>query len=130
MLEYITQLGENKDLSLKQLSFKLLILMSLVSASRVSEIHALNLCFRYHRPNGVLFKLASLTKKRQPGAALKVCFFASFPEDSRLCVVQCLAYYERVTKEFWINQYLSFFCMSNLINRLQPRGWHIGSKVY
>ena len=84
VLEYITHLGENKDLSLKQLSFKLLVLMSLVSASRVSELHALDLRFRYHRPNGVLFKLASLTKKRQPGAALKECFFASFPEDSRL----------------------------------------------
>ena len=69
VLEYITQLGENKDLSLKQLSFKLLILMSLVSASRVSELQALDLHFRYHRPNGMLFKLASLTKK--VGAALK-----------------------------------------------------------
>ena len=84
VLEYITQLGENKDLSLKQLSFKLLALMSLVSTSRVSELHALDFRFRYHRPNGVLFNLASLTKKHQPGAALKECFFASFPEDSRL----------------------------------------------
>ena len=76
------------------------MLMSLVSANRVSELHALDLRFRCHRPNGVLFKLASLTKKHQPGAALKECFFASFPED-KLCVVQCLARYERVTQQFW-----------------------------
>ena len=49
--------------------------MALVSASRVSEHHALDLHFWYHRPNGVLFKLATLTKKWQPGAALKECLF-------------------------------------------------------
>ena len=99
VLDYITKLGENKDLPLKQLSFKLLMLMCLVSANRISELHALDLRFRYHKPNGVLFKLASLTKKRQTGAAPKECFFASFPED-KLCVVQCLKEYEKVTQQF------------------------------
>ena len=99
VLDYITKLGENKDLPLKQLSFKLLMLMCLVSANRISELHALDLHFRYHKPNGVLFKLASLTKKRQTGAAPKECFFASFPED-KLCVVQCLKEYEKVTQQF------------------------------
>ena len=74
------------------------MLMALVSASRVSELHALDLHFRYHKPNGVLFRLASLTKKQ--GAALKECFFASFPEDDKLCVVQCLSRYEMVTQQF------------------------------
>lgn len=38
--------GENKDLSLKHLSLKLMMLMSLTSASRVSELQALDLRFR------------------------------------------------------------------------------------
>ena len=44
VLEYVSQLhlGENEGLTLKQLSCKLLILMSLVSANRVSELHALS----------------------------------------------------------------------------------------
>ena len=100
VLDYITSLGENKDLPLKQLSSKLLMLMSLVSASRISELHALDLRFRYHKQNGVLFKLASLTKKHQTGAAPKEYFFASFPEDDKLCVVQCLKQYEKVTQQF------------------------------
>jgi len=97
VLDYITQLGENKSLSLKHLSSKLLMLMSLVSANRISELHALDLHFRYHKPSGVLFKPASLTKA---GVAPKECFFASFAEDSKLCVVQCLRQYQLVTQEY------------------------------
>jgi len=63
VLVHITQLGENKDLPLKALSSKLVVLIALTSASRVSELQALDLHFHYHKPNGVLFKLASLTKK-------------------------------------------------------------------
>jgi len=72
--------------------------MALTSASRVS---ALDLRFQYYKSNGVLFKLASLTKKRQPGAPLKEIFFASFPKDEKLCVVQYLSHYKVVTKPFW-----------------------------
>ena len=37
-------------------------------------------------------------KKRQLGASLKECSFASFKEDPKLCVVQCLRQYEAVTQ--------------------------------
>ena len=100
VLEHIKRLGENKEISLKTLSFKLVVLMALIRASRVSELQALDLRFRYYKPDGVLFRLASLTKKRHLGAALKECFFASFPEDSRLCVVHCLKQYETLTEGY------------------------------
>jgi len=100
VLTYIKQLGENQDLSLRQLSMKLVMLMSLTSASRTSELQALDLRFRQYKPKGVVFKLASLTKKRQLGAPLKECSFASFAEDPRLCVVQCLKQYETITQPF------------------------------
>ena len=47
------------------------MLMSLVNTNRVSELHAFDLHFRYHTPSGLLYKLASLMKKHQIGAALK-----------------------------------------------------------
>jgi len=100
VVDYISQMGENKDLSLKDLSSKLLTLMALTSASRVSELQALDLRFHYYKPNGVLFKLATLTKKRQLGASLKELFFTSFSEDDNLCVVQCLKHYESRTESF------------------------------
>ena len=98
VLVYIKQLGENKDLSLKQLSLKLAMHMSLTSTNRTSELQALDLRFRHYNPNGVVFRLASLTKKRQLGALVKECSFASFTEDPKLCVVQCLRQYEAVTQ--------------------------------
>ena len=99
-MDYISQLGENKDLALKDLSSKLLVLMALTSASHVSELQALDLRFRFYKPNRVLIKLATLTKKQQPGALLKEFFFTSFSEDTNLCVVQCLKHYKTRTEPF------------------------------
>lgn len=42
--------------------------MPLVAASCTSELQTLDLRFRVFKPEGVLFKLASLTKKRKVGA--------------------------------------------------------------
>lgn len=50
--------------------------------------------------NGVVFKLASLTKKCHAGAPLKEVSFTSFTGNDRLCVVQCLKQYEAVTNQF------------------------------
>ena len=100
VLDYIKQLGDNGSLSLKLLSQKLVMLMSLASASRVSELQALDLRFRQYTVDGVVFKLSSLTKKRQTGAPLKELSFASFTANDRLCVVQCLKQYEAVTIQF------------------------------
>ena len=93
-------MGENSDLSMKSLSGKLALLMALVSASRSSELQSLDLSFRIFKPEGVLFKLACLTKKRKLGAPLKECFFGAFQGDKRLYVVECLRQYERKTLRF------------------------------
>ena len=98
--KHIVKMGSNEDLSLKQLSQKLAVLMALVEASRTSELRALDLRFRVYKPDGVQFRLASLTKKRTPGAPPKVLFFGAFPEEERLCVMKCLHYYEKVTSDF------------------------------
>ena len=98
VLSWIKGQGDNKDLPLKELSGKLALLMTLVGANRTSELQALDLRFRYFSPDGVVFKLASLTKKRNTGTPLKECFFVSFPHDNCLCVVQCLHAYEQATK--------------------------------
>lgn len=46
-------IGKNEDLSLKDLSGKLALLMALVSANRTSELQALDLRFRVYTPEGV-----------------------------------------------------------------------------
>lgn len=63
--------GENKNLSRKSLSCKLVVLMAITGANRISELQALDLRFWIFKTNRVLLKLASITKKRQLGAPLK-----------------------------------------------------------
>ena len=77
--------GDSKNISLKELTGKLARLMALVGANRMSELQALDLRFRSYSPNST-FKLASLIK--------------ILPQDSHLCVVQCLQVYEEVTKKY------------------------------
>ena len=64
VLNHLSSLGENSQLSLKQLSQKLAILMALVQASRSSKLQALDARFRVYRPDGVVFTLPTLTKKK------------------------------------------------------------------
>ena len=94
---FLKGLGPNGTLSLKQLSGKLVMLMALVEASRSSELAALDLRFRSFNPEGVSFKLPTLTKKRSPGAPPRELLFGAFPDDTDLCVCQCLRAYEEAT---------------------------------
>ena len=100
MIRHISALGENSNLSLKQLSHKLAILMALVWANRVSELCALDLHFRQYRPDGVHFELPSLGKKRTVGAPPRQIVFGSFLSDKKLCIVECMKCYEDKTKQF------------------------------
>ena len=93
-------MGPNNALSLKQLSLKLVTLMALVEASRTSEIAALDLRYRVYSPEGVTFRLPTLTKKRTAGAPPRQLFFGGFPPDERLCVSKCLKQYEETTSGF------------------------------
>ena len=98
--KHLVAMGSNESLPLKQISQKLAVLMALVKASRTSELRALDIRFRVYKPNGVVFKLAYLTKKRTPGRPPKELLFGAFPSDKRLCVVECLKSYEERTREF------------------------------
>ena len=80
----------NNELSLKELSGKLALLMALVSANRTSELQALDLRFRSYTPEGVLFKLASLTKKRRVGAHSKTASLQPTPRTA--ASVWCTVY--------------------------------------
>jgi len=78
VLEFLTWLEKNEDIPLK----------ALVAASCTSEPQALYLRFRLYKPEGVHFKLPSLTKKRKVGALPKDCFFEAFSRGQKaLCGV-------------------------------------------
>ena len=100
VIRHLQSLGNNSKLTLKVLGQKLALLMALVEASRSSELHALDVRYRVFKPEGVLFSLPTFTKIRTCGAPSKQLFFAAFPKDQNLCVVQCLREYEKQTATF------------------------------
>ena len=98
VLDFLKTWSPVESLSLKQLTLKLVMLAALIAAARSSSVNKMNLCFRYFKPHGVLFKVPGLTKCAGPKRPLQNLFLASFPPDRRLCFVNYLKQYEKVTK--------------------------------
>jgi len=84
----------NAKLSLKQLSWKLVVLLALTSAEWGSELAGRDLRFTCFYPEGVCFTLPQLTKKSCIGNPAKTSFHASLPSDALLNV----SYYEKCTE--------------------------------
>ena len=91
VLFFIKRSMASKDLSLKDLSRKTVVLLALSNASRASDLTALDMRFRQFSPEGVLFQIPGLTKTRHSGPPREV-FFAKFEEES-LCLVRTLVQY-------------------------------------
>ena len=83
VLDFLKTWSPAESLSLKQLTLKLVMLAALVTAARISSVNKMNLCFRYFKPGGVLFKVPGLTKCGGPKRPLQNLFLASFPLDRR-----------------------------------------------
>jgi hypothetical protein len=60
-------LGESSNLSLKELSQKLAMLLALTTTSRSSDLHLLDIQFRRYVEEGVTLQLAGLSKTRRSG---------------------------------------------------------------
>lgn len=100
--------GRNTSLSLQHLSWKLTLLLLLCTAQRGQTVWLLKLSGMQYVDEGVVFAMQDLLKHNKPGDPLSIIKVAKFPEDTRLCPVQCLKAYVRKTKEIRgeINQLL------------------------
>ena len=95
--KYLASLGSNRSLSLKQLSWKLAMLLSLTCPERVSALTKLDLRHCHILPEGVEFMLSS-PRKRGKADQLPKAFFARFPSNSKLCPVETLRCYLKATR--------------------------------
>ncbi|CAB4011108.1 Hypothetical predicted protein [Paramuricea clavata] len=93
LLGYIKSFGPNENLSLKNLSFKLVTLLGLTAPDRSSDLAKRDLRWRIFHPEGVSFSLSGLSKTSKPGDSPKTSFHATFKEDKDLCPVECLKFY-------------------------------------
>ena len=92
-------LNQNSNLSLKDLSRKLAMLLALASASRSSDLHLLDLRYIKHSMDYVEFQIAGLLKTRRSGPPRSFTI-KRLPTVESLCPVVTLEAYERVTQPF------------------------------
>ena len=97
VLDCMLQWGDTSTLSLKLLTFKLVMLMSLARPSRSADLVSLHLDNCQFKPEGVVFLPSSLAKQSRQGKPLTDYFFASFPDNKQLCPVETLHHYRHVT---------------------------------
>ena len=97
VLDCMLQWGDTTSLSLKLLTYKLVMLMSLARPSRSTDLASLCIDHCHYKPKGVVFVPSVLAKQSRQGKPLTEYFFASFTDNKELCPVEILRQYQKVT---------------------------------
>ena len=94
LLRYIDKMGDNDDLNLKQLTYKTVALVMLLSGSRVHCIHAFSTdCMHKSGSNAYTFYPTVLLKHSRPKFRGKPITYRAYPNNNRLCVIKALEDY-------------------------------------
>ena len=86
-------MGPTKDLALKLLSYKLVALIAILSASRVNYIASLSVEAMDINEEVCVFYPTKLLKTSTPTFLDKPMRFSAYTDDDRLCVVKTLQEY-------------------------------------
>ena len=100
VIQLFEGLEANKDLSLKHLTMKTVMLLALTRPSRSADLSKLNLQMRSFKSNGVVFRPVHLAKQSRLSKPLADFFFPSFDEDHTICPMVTLTAYEERTESF------------------------------
>lgn len=100
VLIYLRSLSPVKYISLKDLTLKLTMLISLTNATRVQSIHLMDLNFVQKVKGNFVFILNELIKQSRPGYKEPTVDITAYPPDRRLCTVTCYKEYVLRTKCF------------------------------
>jgi len=114
VLKYISNLKCNEQLSLKELTHKLTMLLALTAASRSSEIYLLNINFMIRKTESYIFSFDKLTKTWKKGQSPPTIEFMNFPENPKLCVVKTLDDYINLSKQWRLTKDHSQLLLSTL----------------
>ena len=98
VLGYLSDLPENKDLSLSLLGKKFAILLALAAPKRVSEISRFDRRFMTKSDNSVIFTLPGLSKTQRNVNHRTVRYDSV--SNPKICVLECLREYEKRTVSF------------------------------
>jgi integrase len=96
LLDYLRQLPDNSDLTLKQLTLKLVSLLAIVTGHRVQTLSFITIN-NIHFKDNVEILIEKLVKTSAPGKNQPLLILPPYPIDSKVCVVLTLKEYLKVT---------------------------------
>ena len=100
VLIYLSNMPELQELSLKEISFKLVMILALITGQRCQTLHLLDLQDMLITETGVTFSIRSLVKQSKPGTAQPILKLNAYPNNANLCVMRILREYLCRTKVF------------------------------
>jgi len=115
VFDYIKSLPNNKNLSLKILGFKVVILLLLITAHRGQTSVSLSLKNAHIDRDEITFELDTLLKSNRMGDKLSLVTVKKYPADKKLCVVAAIRQYISVTSKIRKTQQL-------LVSFIKPHG--------
>ncbi|XP_033757307.1 uncharacterized protein LOC117339699 [Pecten maximus] len=104
VLDYVSSLSPSKTLSLKHLTWKLTMLLALVTGQRGQTIHLIKLSDFSFTDTGVTISFSELLKTSKPGNHQKPVHISSFKDNIQLCVVDVLRVYIAFTEKLRCNE--------------------------
>jgi integrase len=97
VLNYLKTLSPVRDLSLKDLSLKLITLIALTTGQRGQSLHLINLCDIKKSKSTFTIVISDLVKQSRPGVSAPALRLNAYPVDRRLCVYTIMCEYLRRT---------------------------------
>ena len=97
-LSFLESLEPLKELTLKQLFYKTVLLLALTSAARAHELSAFDLTYSLGKEGSWEFSLPTHVKNSRPGHPARKFIFMAFPENPKICVIRSLIAYVDRTK--------------------------------
>ena len=96
-LEHLKRQQPIEELSLRELSGNLVLLLALTSAARAHELAALDLNHFMEKEDSWEFSLDIHVKQSRPGHPARKIYLPAYPADKKLCVVSTLKAYRART---------------------------------
>ena len=103
VLNACLDLPGNKQLTLKQLSYKVVTLLGLCNINRGAELHSLNCKWISRYEERFICAFGTRAKNSKKGKAAEPIHFKRFVEDEKLCPVLCLQEYIDRTQKWRVD---------------------------
>ena len=98
VLRYLKSLYPHENLSLKQLSYKLIVLLALATGQRIQTLYFVDLKNGMLSPKFIKIRIGDLLKQTKVGQDLTELYIEEYKQDKAICVVEAFHAYVEKTK--------------------------------